>query len=60
MRDLEPNRLTSQIHFLHGFDVLALNTTHHWNSGKVINANRWKLHVNAKNFITKAFFSMSH
>ncbi|KAL5065774.1 hypothetical protein RYX36_027511 [Vicia faba] len=30
--------------FLHKFDVLVLNTGHHWNRGK-LNANRWVMHV---------------
>ncbi|KAA8534762.1 hypothetical protein F0562_029796 [Nyssa sinensis] len=31
-------------HFLHKFDVLVLNTGHHWNSGK-LRKNRWIVHV---------------
>lgn len=30
--------------YLHRFNVLVLNTGHHWNRGK-INANRWVMHV---------------
>ncbi|KAL2338796.1 hypothetical protein Fmac_013242 [Flemingia macrophylla] len=30
--------------YLHKFNVLVLNTGHHWNRGK-INANRWVMHV---------------
>ncbi|KAI4344622.1 hypothetical protein L6164_011827 [Bauhinia variegata] len=30
--------------FIHKFDVLVLNTGHHWNRGK-IKANRWVMHV---------------
>ncbi|XP_019443378.1 PREDICTED: protein trichome birefringence-like 16 [Lupinus angustifolius] len=30
--------------YLHKFDVLVLNTGHHWNRGK-LNANRWVMHV---------------
>ncbi|CAJ2674301.1 unnamed protein product [Trifolium pratense] len=33
--------------FLHRFDVLVLNTGHHWNRGK-LTANRWIMHVNGK------------
>ncbi|XP_027340168.1 protein trichome birefringence-like 14 [Abrus precatorius] len=33
--------------FLHRFNVLVLNTGHHWNRGK-LNANRWVMHVNGK------------
>ncbi|XWS29913.1 hypothetical protein CRYUN_Cryun24cG0071100 [Craigia yunnanensis] len=33
--------------FLHRFDVLVLNTGHHWNRGK-LTANRWVMHVNGK------------
>lgn len=33
--------------FLHKFDVLVLNTGHHWNRGK-LNANRWVMHVGGK------------
>ncbi|KAI9114036.1 hypothetical protein K1719_015287 [Acacia pycnantha] len=33
--------------FLHHFDVLILNTGHHWNPGKV-SANRWVLYVDGK------------
>ncbi|CAK9155196.1 unnamed protein product [Ilex paraguariensis] len=31
-------------HFLHKFDVLVLNTGHHWNRGK-LKANRWVMYV---------------
>ncbi|KAK9691950.1 hypothetical protein RND81_09G231100 [Saponaria officinalis] len=34
-------------HFLHRFDVVILNTGHHWNRGKV-NANRWVMYVDGK------------
>ncbi|TKY54409.1 trichome birefringence 16 [Spatholobus suberectus] len=30
--------------YLHRFNVLVLNTGHHWNRGK-LNANRWVMHV---------------
>lgn len=33
--------------YLHRFDVLVLNTGHHWNRGK-INGNRWVMYVNGK------------
>lgn len=33
--------------FLHRFNVLVLNTGHHWNWGK-FNANKWIMHVNGK------------
>lgn len=33
--------------FLHRFDVLILNTGHHWNPGK-LSANRWVMYVNGK------------
>lgn len=33
--------------FLHRFDVLVLNTGHHWNRGK-LTANRWVMYVNGK------------
>uniref|UniRef100_A0A1U7VQ33 Protein trichome birefringence-like 14 n=1 Tax=Nicotiana sylvestris TaxID=4096 RepID=A0A1U7VQ33_NICSY len=33
--------------YLDQFDVVVLNTGHHWNGGKV-NANRWVMHVNGK------------
>ncbi|EXB40948.1 hypothetical protein L484_020681 [Morus notabilis] len=33
--------------YLHRFDVLVLNTGHHWNRGK-LKANRWVMHVNGK------------
>lgn len=42
--DHPPNFMTR---FLHHFDVLILNTGHHWNLGK-LNANRWVIHVNGK------------
>lgn len=33
--------------FLHRFDVLVLNTGHHWNRGKLV-ANHWVMHVKGK------------
>lgn len=33
--------------YLHRFDVLVLNTGHHWNRGK-LTANRWVMYVNGK------------
>ena len=34
-------------HYLHTFDVLVLNTGHHWNRGKFL-ANRWVMYVGGK------------
>ncbi|KAI0516252.1 hypothetical protein KFK09_008924 [Dendrobium nobile] len=34
-------------HFLPRFNVLVLNTGHHWNRGKLI-ANRWEMYVDGK------------
>ncbi|KAG0485609.1 hypothetical protein HPP92_009688 [Vanilla planifolia] len=34
-------------HFLHRFDVVVLNTGHHWNRGK-LTANHWEMYVGAK------------
>lgn len=34
-------------HFLPRFDVVVLNTGHHWNRGKII-ANRWEMYVGGK------------
>lgn len=42
--DRPPSFLTR---FLHRFDVLVLNTGHHWNRGK-LNANRWVMYVNGQ------------
>ncbi|ERN07762.1 protein trichome birefringence-like 14 [Amborella trichopoda] len=33
--------------FIHKFDVLVLNTGHHWNRGK-LKANRWVMYVNGQ------------
>lgn len=33
--------------YLHWFDVLVLNTGHHWNRGKLV-ANRWVMHIDGK------------
>lgn len=33
--------------YINKFDVLVLNTGHHWNRGK-LKANRWVMHVNGK------------
>ncbi|XP_004508004.1 protein trichome birefringence-like 16 isoform X3 [Cicer arietinum] len=33
--------------FLHRFNVVVLNTGHHWNRGK-LNANRWVMHVGGR------------
>ncbi|MED6171011.1 hypothetical protein PIB30_036771 [Stylosanthes scabra] len=33
--------------YIHRFDVLVLNTGHHWNRGK-LNANKWVMHVGGK------------
>ncbi|XP_061360546.1 protein trichome birefringence-like 14 [Gastrolobium bilobum] len=40
--------------FLYKFDVLVLNTGHHWNQGK-LNANRWVMHVDGKPSKDKQF-----
>ncbi|XP_071720369.1 protein trichome birefringence-like 14 isoform X2 [Rutidosis leptorrhynchoides] len=34
-------------HYISKFNVIVLNTGHHWNRGKV-NANRWVMYVNGK------------
>ncbi|XP_020596632.1 protein trichome birefringence-like 14 isoform X1 [Phalaenopsis equestris] len=34
-------------HFLHRFNVLVLNTGHHWNRGK-LRANKWEMYVGGK------------
>ncbi|KAE8706859.1 Protein trichome birefringence-like 16 [Hibiscus syriacus] len=39
---------------LHRFDILVLNTGHHWNSGK-LELNRWVMHVNGKPNENKEF-----
>lgn len=33
--------------YIHKFDVLVLNTGHHWNRGK-LKANRWVMHIDGK------------
>lgn len=38
--------------YISKFDVLVLNTGHHWNRGK-LKANRWVMHVNGKPNIDK-------
>ncbi|KAK9011816.1 hypothetical protein V6N11_039896 [Hibiscus sabdariffa] len=40
--------------YLHCFDVLVLNTGHHWNRGK-LELNRWVMHVNGKPNENKEF-----
>lgn len=40
------------IKYLDQFDVVVLNTGHHWNRGK-INANRWVMHVNGKPVVNR-------
>ncbi|PPS12183.1 hypothetical protein GOBAR_AA08467 [Gossypium barbadense] len=40
--------------YLHRFDVLVLNTGHHWNRGK-FEGNRWVMHVNGKPNENKEF-----
>lgn len=56
LTDLEPIKGTNDFamhldrppaflrHFLHKFNILVLNTGHHWNRGK-LNANRWVMYV---------------
>ncbi|KAH0652399.1 hypothetical protein KY289_030077 [Solanum tuberosum] len=38
--------------YLDQFDVVVLNTGHHWNRGK-INANRWVMHVDGKPVVNR-------
>ncbi|CDY39831.1 BnaC02g42870D [Brassica napus] len=54
MKNTDPPRLTAMHldrppafmrNYLHRFDVLVLNTGHHWNRGK-IEGNHWVMHVN--------------
>ncbi|CAF2087836.1 unnamed protein product [Brassica napus] len=54
MNNTDPPRLTAMHldrppafmrNYLHRFDVLVLNTGHHWNRGK-IEGNHWVMHVN--------------
>ncbi|GAA0171519.1 hypothetical protein LIER_41174 [Lithospermum erythrorhizon] len=40
--------------YIHKFDVLVLNTGHHWNAGK-LKANRWIMHVGGIPNIDKRF-----
>ncbi|XP_052196183.1 protein trichome birefringence-like 14 isoform X2 [Diospyros lotus] len=45
--------------FLPQFDVLVLNTGHHWNRGKVT-GNRWVMHVNGKPVVDRKLIQIGN
>ncbi|KAG2301061.1 hypothetical protein Bca52824_029712 [Brassica carinata] len=68
MNNTDPPRLTA-MHldrppafmrtYLHRFDVLVLNTGHHWNRGK-IEGNHWVMHVNGTRVEGEFLKDISH
>lgn len=46
-------------HFLSRFDVVVLNTGHHWNRGK-LNANRWEMYVGGKPIVDRKLAQISN
>ncbi|XP_051140225.1 protein trichome birefringence-like 14 isoform X2 [Andrographis paniculata] len=45
--------------FLPGFNVVILNTGHHWNRGK-LNANRWVMYANGKRVVDRKLAMMGN